>query len=284
MASGALTTDLCGLLAAAVAGGFALFHLALALWNPNGDLEHNRQRAEREIAADQLEVVQPGSTPDPRKMPANLTLLHGLALLGLLLAGPAFLAAVYLRTSNGWVNHAEIRPELVGPGDELKVDMPARHVQAVRSTWRGEATAQVLNAAEVNCTPTLKATTRNETWGESFRVKSEENGKPIHPYACLMLPDDPALGGKTLRVRVRLSIVYPAKGPDRSFHNERTSVVRDVNLQLTPAEGRSLYWTAWSLGAVAGFVGCILGGLVLMWQALRLGSKALPSTVVSVRS
>lgn len=279
-ANGALPTDLCAMLAAAVAGGVALLHLGIALANPNSDLEGNRKKAEAEIAAYRMEIVAPGSTSEPSKVPANLTALHCLALLGLFLAAPAFLAAVYLRTSNGWANNADLRPELIGPGDEFKVELPARHVQAIQGFWRGEAAAKVQNSAPVADVKTLKASTRTESWGDSLRVKRSEKTRSIHPFARLTMPDDEALGGKTLKVSIHLNITYPTADANSSFVNDKTTVTRDITVQITPRECRDTYWLTWAIGVAVGALGCLGGGLLLLGLAQALRGRALPNSVV----
>ena len=156
---------------------------------------------------------------------------------------------------------------MIGPGDVVRVPIPASGLSGIHGYWKASATAQLLNAKEVGGPVLLNASSRGKDWGNSIyadkpRGKANENQSlnvPINDlYADVYVPDVPALGGKTLRVKVTLNVAYPMdKGQQRSlgtyqyqaFEDQSSTVSKEVVLHLAAGSGHRVYRAAWAYGA-----------------------------------
>ena len=69
--------------------------------------------------------------------------------------------------------------------------------------------AAIVNAAELGLPPTLTATSNNDFWADELRVRGSDLQRGSVPWAKVTVPNDPALQGKTVRVRVTMSVIYP---------------------------------------------------------------------------
>ena len=101
--------------------------------------------------------------------------------------------------------------------------------------------------------------------------------------ARLVLPAAPSLAGKTLRVRVNMVVTYP-HDPGRRvfppFQNRTKAVSTEITLHLAPAGSSEAYRTAGVVGASAGTLACLLGGLALVLLAVRLRIGARPPQLI----
>lgn len=284
LANNGPSTDTCSLLAGGVAVVFAGLHLSVVLYNPNSKLKVNQLRAEHYVTAFRMERVKSGGIVDLTKVPTSLGLGQSVVLIVQFLSALAMLAAVFLRTMHGWPRNTDLRPELLGPGDVVRAEMPARHVLSAKGNWQGEATAVVLNATELGTPSTLPVSCHAGSWRDFLGFRPDGNAVPIYPWVHLTLPDEEAIGGRTLRIRVYLFITYAASSMEKGKPTEKTVVSRDLSIHLVERSTRQAYWLAWLSGSIGGLLGCVGGGLALRVQSQRLGRAALPSRLVPLHS
>jgi hypothetical protein len=284
-----ISLEFASMILGGVTGAAALAHVLLALVNYNSDRNANREQAEAEVAAGNVELVKPGDNTDVKDAPANLTGLHALALAGVILAVPAFLAPVLLRPEGGWPickgdSNGGITPRLIAPGDQVDLSWRNYGIQSVKGLWRGQPRVEVLNAAEAGAPPTLSAAGCNAAWGDGIRAKTTEKRQSLSLYARVAIPNAPGLADKTLRLRVTMPITYPVVFAFNEFVDETSTDVRDFALRIASAEVRETYWSSWWTGVSLGVAGSVAGGFMLVWLALTLRSRAEPSEVVPVQS
>ncbi len=275
--TGKIPLDRAGEAAACVAGFALLGHLVVALWNPNWSLAGNRTESEAEMRAGKVSVERPGGPLDPAAVPANLTLAHALCILAILAAPLGFLAARLVSELNPMPRNPALEPDVVGPGDAVQIPIEAS-MRTYGGYWVATAVVKALNADELGITPTLIGGSKTDKWG---RVLHVSDGKapfePIKPWAKVTLPDDPNLGGKTLRLRVSLNITYPTDARRGGNHPEASTLVtREVEIHLADAGADRLYKQAWYYGAGLGLAGCVLGGLALAALGRMLRARATP--------
>ena len=116
----------------------------------------------------------------------------------------------------------------------------------------------------------MQATTNQNDWGREIRAKSSEKHSNSTPWVSVTMPDDPALGGKTVGCDVVLGVEYPEVTGSSDFQTVARKMDRNLTLQLaaTPGAGRS-YDSWWWEGTVGGMV--LLLVCALIWWACRAG-------------
>jgi hypothetical protein len=265
--------------AATTAGIAALIHLCLALYNPNHNRAHNRLRAEAEVTSGLVLVVQRGRDEgDWVPAPANLTVWHGLTLLAVLAAAPAFAVPLFVGQAGDVQPNPGLVPEVVGPGSQAIVHFSDTKIQAVKGLWRGNAVVQVLNADEAGVPATLPATSNEAVWG-GMRPKGTEPNSAPDLYATLALPNDAALVGKTLQLKVTLKVTFPSQLSPKSIEDRTVTVSRELTVRLSSPDAAVAYRAAWLYGSAGGLLGSVLGGAALMGLALLLRSRAIPTAL-----
>src|SRR5207245_2234123 len=151
----------------------------------------------------------------------------------------------YVVGANDLPTNPGLRPLVLGPGDEVTVKFPDRdEIRSVQGRWRGNPEVKVLNAAEVGAPPTLTGAGRADSWGDEIRVKPSEKNLSGGLSARLKVPNNPALGGKTLRVKVTMNVMYPSAEGNSRFLNRTTTVSREFTLRLAEAKALRDYRTA----------------------------------------
>src|SRR5262245_5216720 len=283
--------------AAAVAGGVAVAHLVIALSDPNRNREANLQRAALAVAAEQVEVIARGTVADNLPPSGNLTIRYLLALACVVLAAPAFLLPVFVRTANRWPLQREFPPGVLSPRDNVTITLPVPpETKSAGGRWRGEAIVEVLNAAAIGGPTTVPATTRSDGWGHAIEIN--RSNLPLRTlWAVVQIPDDPALARQTLQIQLTLLVIYPVdKGfevqdgdgkdwdPKLAFENRTVALTREVSLSLADAGGSRRYRECWLIGAVLGLFGSLAGGGALVGLAAALRRRALPAEITPLRA
>jgi hypothetical protein len=280
------------LIGAGVLGAAALAHLLIALYDPNRDRSANREKAQADLAARKAEVVQPGGSADLFAPPRNLTWAHAPALLAVAAAALAFLAPAFVPGGQDLPANQGLRPAVVGPGEEVTVAFSGHNIRSVDGRWRGRPSVQVLNAAEFARPPVLAAEGRDDDWGDSFMVKPSQKYVSPRLEARLQIPGDPALGGKSLRVRVAMDVAYPSASGEgfkdwatgaSTFANRTAAVQQDYTIRLADAAVLRAYRRAWWTWGSLGVLGGVFGGGLLVWLGLSLRSRAHPTELMPIR-
>jgi hypothetical protein len=280
---GALPLDIAGQLLAAVAGFTGLCHLLTALSNPNRNRARNRTRVQARIVAGTVVVVRPGEQPPPVALPYHLTPVHALALLVLLAAPPAFLAVVYVSDEHPLPRNAGLKPDVIGPGDEVTIPIDTG-LRSYGGHWRGtSAKVQVVNAADLGTTATLPAATDTKHWGKILTVSDGKHPMElIKPWVRVTIPEDAALGGKTIDLRVTLAVSYPTQGGTKNHTEQSGTVEKEVHIVLADADAGVLYKSAWDIGKWVGVGACLIGGLILVLLGERLKRRAHPHQALPI--
>jgi hypothetical protein len=96
------------------------------------------------------------------------------------------------------------------------------------------------------------------------------------------MPDDPALGGKTVGCDVVLGVEYPEVTGSSDFQTVARKMDRNLTLQLaaTPGAGGS-YDSWWWEGTVGGMVLLLVCALILVGMSRGLQRKANPPRLLS---
>jgi hypothetical protein len=92
----------------------------------------------------------------------------------------------------------------------------------------------------------------------------------------LVIPNNAALQGKTLRVRITMPVSYPVTD-GKIFHDETKTLTKDVSIQVATVNGMHEYWTAWGLAIGVGSFSNVAGGMALCLLGLTLRSRGQPT-------
>jgi hypothetical protein len=299
-----LAGNLPAIIVAAVLAGAALLNFFIAVGNPNSDLAKNVAVSEGWIDAGTMEVTKEGDRSQLEPPPGPMGFPHWLGLgLGALAAVVALAPMIY-QTMNNLPLNADTKPDVVSPGDEVKVYFPDR-IDCVKSYWRSVSMADafknmnfkkdaagkviidqnemrrmemviqnlpysppkvtIANAADLGV-PDLKvaAAAADATWGQSMSVKSRE--KHTHPWiwAKLTVPADDRLQDKTIEAEVAMDVLFP-KAEGNQFFTEVQQVRKVVPLSLAKKGAGKTYATIW-------WAGLVLGGLMSVTASFYLRS------------
>jgi hypothetical protein len=260
---------------------FALFASAVALvscvvcaglvvYQPNRNLERNRRRVRQALDQGTVTIVQPGAEvlPEDPSGGTGYAVLIGILGLG---AALCMLAAPIYRVSSGWDRNPHLEPEICGPGGELRMTFPDT-ITSLDSLWSGEATAELEVPDGNGKRIPLTASTRHETWGK-YQIWTSGNRTSQSLWAKVRLPEDPALGGKQVKITVVMVVTCPVgvigdtvKGPQqRAFENRQQRVERTIEVNIAPHGARSDFRQVNLIGTLtgSGIVFAILGLLML---------------------
>jgi hypothetical protein len=265
----------------------ALLHLCAIGINPNANRDANLALARRRQKADELWV--PDESPIQvieGDVGNGLTKGHLAGCLLLAAAALILLAPVGLRFATGMKSNPDWHPEVVGPGDEAYVYFPVT-VNSIKGMWNGTPRVALLNAGELASTqpaPPLTATTRADSWGNTIRYESKEKNNLSPLWVRVRLPNDPALAGKTLHLRLDLDVRYPFEVGSNPAGNTTFLVKEEAHTHTTfltlsqpgAATGYLVAW--WGCSTIA--IGlAFLAGTVLASCSRSFRDKALPSKV-----
>jgi hypothetical protein len=267
-----MATGLCGLL--------VLGHLLVDLRNPNADLDDNHRLAQARVEKGDLWVPssdrQGAAAPDT--VESGWSSAHRIAYVMLGLGVLALASSQLLRTASGWPANPDWFPEVAGPGDEVYVYFP-QSISSIKGYWSGQATALVVNAAEVGLpTPQLTASSQQSTWGNTISAKSSEKYSRSRLWARVKLPPAGDLAGKTLQIKMNLGVSYPTmKGG--GFENQQQPFSHTADLRLAAANAGGRYRAWWWGGLLGGAVLVLLPGILLAKLADAFRQRALPTNI-----
>ncbi len=257
-----------------------LIHLLLDVNNPNRNLEGNRQKALQSVERGDL-WVPPNSKAQPEaEIPQfGWSVSHAVAYVIFGLGVLAFLSPEALRLACGWQANPEWYPLVAGPGDDPYTYFPNK-ISSVKGYWRGTGQAFIENAAELGMPPTtLRTESKNSTWGDSISIGSRESKTSTNTlWLRVHLPDDPKLVGKTVKIRMQLTVLYPDLRGD-SFEEVTQTFQHSAALQLQGASAGSRYHAWWWGGAIGGVLLTSISSLTLIRLSSRLSAMANPTNI-----
>jgi hypothetical protein len=251
-----------------------VFHLLMALSNPNWSRARNLRFAQAEVAAKRMEVVRDGETDDDDPRTKIFGVGHVFYLILAAGAVVAGVAPVALAKMKGWHWNKDVSPGMVAPGDTVRVEF-TETIDSAGGRWLGLPKATLENAAELGGEPPPFAVrARADDWDDAAG-KGLKN-ETVNLGVDLVLKDDAQLVGKTLRVKIEMNVLYPRAGVADTVTDEMTKVSRSVEFTVGPpgalAEERSLRLTgAW---AATGLI--FVSGLGLTGLAWKLRGRCSP--------
>ena len=263
-----------------IAGLALVVHLIFVVRNPNRNRERNRRLAETEVAEGTIEVIRPGSEKERLPAPRGSWICHGLALLALAGAIPVFLNQREILKSRDVPTNPNLGSVIVAPGDTVQISFDTT-LHSVNGFWQGTPKAALVNASELGVAPTLTSFGHNDTWGDKLYAKNYEMRRPWVPYAKLDIPKNAVLEGKTLRVRLTMTVNYPVTD-GKIFHDETKTMTKDLAIQVGSTGEVREYWTAWGLAIGVGSLGNLTGGLALCLLGVTLRGRAHPTVMTPV--
>jgi hypothetical protein len=270
-----------------VAALFLPLHWLIGRWDPNQNLDSNREKAEASLRANELELLRPGrpdeaTGPVDCRPPGTYRLALGLMVIGVLL----FAAPELMRFALGWPLNPDWSPTVVGLGEEATFSFPER-LSSLKGRWHGDAIVELLNADELGERDGgLRCRTAEDRWGESANLLDNADLESWRPWVRVYVPRSPDLGGKELRLRINLKASYPAGYEMLRFKykDEEQTFSTTTTLRPAPAADASVtYRDVWWAGTVGGVLWVVVTGFVLRRLQLDLRAKALPTLVVPIK-
>ncbi|MFO0881670.1 MAG: hypothetical protein U0840_30600 [Gemmataceae bacterium] len=254
-----------------------LFHMLIALHDPNGDMAANRETARAQLASGDLTRIRPGSRDSRQPMPRHLGWLHGPGFLLLFAAPGCFVAAILqLADLPPLASHPQLTPSILSPGDRVEFVVPNQLQGITGAMWRGTPTVRVQNARALGIDETLVATGSQQQWGDKFQTKSYSGNAPLKPRISFELPRNEKLAGQTLYLAITLPLTYPVSGSSSAapfltnyFQNETATLHATLEVRLADPKVVQANQQAGRLG-LAGMAGSTLGAFWLTGLAWML--------------
>jgi hypothetical protein len=204
----------------------------------------------------------------------------------ILVACAVMMLADGARLALGWPTNPNWNPHIAGPGDSPWIRFRNMEVDAVKGIWTAASQeAMVVNAQEVGLAePSLKTFSRQESWGNNISVSSKESKRSsITPWCQIRVPNQPSLAGKTLKVRMRLTIAYPQL-VGNTFQNAGGVVEHEADLVLAAPHAGGTYLMLWTAGALTGIAVIALLFFLLTRRAKGNRELAAPTRVYPLKS
>lgn len=271
-------------LAAGLLGCVLIGHLGIDMRDDNGNPDANRSNSLTAMENGALQLCTKGSPDTTRneyvtpRFTLPLQLIYGLLAVCVLAAASPELA----RLASGWSLNEGWFPQVAGPGDEPYIWFPQK-ISSIKGYWVGQSRAEVTNAAEVGLQQSgLPSCTNHTSWGDNIRAKSSEKSSSSTLWVGVQIPKDPNLAGKTLNLRLHLTVKYPKLMGNNHFDEVQEEFSHSALLELSSANAGSQYRNLWWFGVGGGGAVTLLMGLSLIACAGRLRKDALPTNVYTV--
>jgi hypothetical protein len=258
-----------------------LAHYFVYQSNPNRNLEGNQSRALQDVEAGGTQLCQPDpqakGVPEVVRTDRSGTARTIFALM--VVAICAIGSGEMVRTISGWHYNSNCYPPVAGPGDTILVYF-AEKFASVKGLWRGNATAEFLNAAEVGYDgPAPRAASQANNWGGRISVKPSEKSTTVTPKAYVELPLSPALADKPVQLKIDLEVEFPALIGGDKFEVVTQTFSQVGDLRLASANAGSTYQQLWWGGTLGGGLMLLAMGFWLTRIATALRREALPTSV-----
>jgi hypothetical protein len=261
-------------LAAACVVGLAA-HIANDRLGANARPSVNLRRARLLMAAEEMELVE-GSGPvqvHRRQTVRGWGLAYCVGYLLLLVGLGAILLPESVRLAAGWPANPGWSPEVVGPGDGARTELPDT-IYPLNGKWQGKARVEVLNAEELGLAPgtELTASSNHDTWGNLMYVEKDKGEHRTKLWARMEAPPDEALVGRTLHLRITLDAAYP-HSQGKQFVTRTQTFQHTAELTLAPVGAKDTYVSLVVVAVVGIVANVFFAPLLLAWGAIIAGRR-----------
>jgi hypothetical protein len=267
---------------AATVAVLAIPHVITDLSNPNANLSSNLALAEKRHKSGELWT--PGKVQSAPEGAAPIgNGLSGWHVLGYLMMAAGLILLLMplgLREATGMKVNPGWHPEVIGPGDSSYVWFSTK-ISSVKGMWNGNPRVTVLNAGELGLArpPIITATAHNSTWGNSISSKSSEKSSSSTLWARIHLPNEAALAGKTLKLRIDMDVSYPGYMGNNTWVEQKVTANHQATLELSSSGAGSLYKQTWWFGVLGGMVLSLAAAGLLAVFSSRFRTQALPTRI-----
>src|SRR5262249_20927226 len=156
-----------------------------------------------------LVLVQSGQRPQPaaaatrQRIGVGQSIAFALLLLGTAAAG----SAEVIRLVAGWPLNSTCEPVVLGPGDTAFIYLPDK-ITSIKRVGNGQAGVWLVDTDAPGQGRFLQAEGKKDTWRGVIWGK---DSKPHDTWlwAKVTMPDEAALSGKQLELRISLVVKYP---------------------------------------------------------------------------
>lgn len=258
----------------------ALILILTDLRDPNRNAEMNREMASGRVASGAV-THTPGKFVAGARELARFprSVMHKLALVLVLAAVGLAAVPELIRSSRGWPVNDECYPPVVGPGDETRVYMKDK-ITSLKSYWRGTPIA-VARVPGGGRELTMKSKTNQNNWPDSISVKSSQKNSTSTPWVEVLMPNDPAVAGKTVECAIHLGVTYPAAVGSNAYEHRTARMSRTVPIHVAADAGAGAAYSGWWWkGTVVAMAVVLVGAQMLLGAARGLARRAKPTRVL----
>jgi hypothetical protein len=225
------------------------------------------------------EVVEPVDLPvAPRRWE------YGAALLGLGVAILLPLAPEGLRLARGWPRNDRAVPAVIGPGDAMTVSF-RQSVSTLQGRWRGMASASILGANPQTDPPIiLAAESSKRDWGDMISGRDNlPTTTTVYPWVTCLMPSDETLAGRTVLVKLGVTVAYPYPSGPKQFTNSSRSFAESIEIRFArdPYAGFIYQLLGWSSSLAAVVLAGAMGLLLFTLARRRLGRDTWRANVMA---
>jgi hypothetical protein len=275
-----MTFGTAAMVAAVCAVPILAAHFLIDASNPNRDRDANRKLARRMEKGGDLWVPEDKQPKELSDKAIGNGLVSGHYISYAMLAGAValFLLPLGMRLVMGMKSNPGWYPDVAGPGDTPYVYFPDK-ISAVKGYWSSQPRVTVLNAADVG-NPNVTAAPKQQDWGNKISISSKES-KSSSPslWTRLQLPADGSLAGKTLKLKIDMSVMYPAMMGTNQFGEQTTMVSKTVDLNLSSSGAGKVYKLSFWLGFIGGTALLLAAGALLPMFSNQFSSQAYETSI-----
>jgi hypothetical protein len=242
---------------------------AIAVWNPNRNLEKNVSVAEGLVSRGIIrDISRPRRKPTRPSGPT-----HGLGWgrTGLIATAAlcviAMVSAEVARKHQGWIFNRELG--VLGPGDSFTVTFE-NLTPSIGGRWTGEPLDPqiVLTEQHKSAIEGLTSATHTQIWREE--INSSMSDQVFAPWSTVSLPARDELSWRRLTLEIRLDATFPEHRGGDVFDNATKKFRKTLDVTLSAPGARHRYSQIWRIGGLGGAIAFLLANLAL--AADRTGS------------
>jgi hypothetical protein len=249
-------------------------HFLIDRRNPNSNLEANQALARQRVGTGILQTGTAGraGAVAPEASDSGWSTGHTIAFAALVIAVLLLPLPEMVRAASGWTSNSGWYPPVAGPGDQPYVYLPYG-ITSVKGLWNATGTILLIDPAAPGAAPiAVPFTTQSNSWGDKISISSKSpTTSTSKVWVQPQLPNQAALAGKTVQLKIHLEVQYPELGRDPTgkeiFEPKSAAVDHTETLKLAGVGAGATYKQLWWDVMLGGGLFILIVTSYLIYQA-----------------